>query len=392
MNTKPHVVQVITRFIHGGAQEVTLLIVHRLLKEGYEVTLAHGPGDESLLKRLPRENPHFHDFYVPEFRRRILPHWDFLAFLRIYRYLKKHRVQLVHTHTSKAGILGRWAAKLAGVPVIIHSPRGSIYHETYFSEPVLKFFAWLERQVSRFTHKIITLNESEKADYIRYKIAPPSKFTTIYSGIEVKRYLHPAWSSVQGRQSLGISEGIPLIGYIARMTPEKGHSLCLKAFKRVLQRFPESKLVFIGNGPLEADIRSETKALGLDSNVIFAGMKSDVENYYPMFDCCVQTSLWDGLPRAMVEALVAKRPMVATAVGGISELLIHEKTGFVVPPKDEKAIAERVCQLLENPELAKQFGERASKHMQEVFNVDVSVEKLFSLYEAMIMKETRGSH
>lgn len=385
------VMQIITRLIWGGAQEVTVLIVKRLLAEGFQVVFAHGPGDDSLLQKLPQNEPGLELLPVPEFRRRILPFWDILAFWRIYRYLKKNRVDLVHTHTSKAGIIGRWAAYLAGVPVIIHSPRGSIYHETYFKAAVLRFFAWLEGLTARFTRKIVTLCESEKKDYIRYGIAPKEKFTTIYSGVEVARYVDIPVDTAKKKKELGIPEKRPVIGYVARMTPEKGHLFCLEAFQRVLKEFPDAVLVFAGGGPLEAQVKEAIGRLGISSSVVMTGFRKDVSEVVRTFDFAIQPSLWDGLPRAMVECMLAEKAVVATSVGGIPEIIHDGKTGYLIPEKDEKAMAEGMLKLLRDPGLAKTMGFNARKRMEEVFNIDVSVEKLFTLYEALIQEGTEDS-
>lgn len=388
MKSKPCIAEVITRLVRGGAQEGTLLITERLLREGYSVLLVYGPGDISMLDRLPKDNPDLTRVPIPEFRRRILPVWDFLALIRLTGVFLKYRPDLVHTHTSKAGILGRWAAKLAGVPVIIHSPRGSIYHETYFKETVLKLFAFLERWTAKFTEMIATLCESEKQDYVRYGIAPPEKFTTIYSGTEIKRYTQVRGDVEEKKRKLGIPPNCPVIGYVARMTPEKGHRLCLKAFQRVLGEFPNAVLVLVGGGPLETEVMGCVGQWNLEDKVMILGARKDVPEILRTFDCFIQTSLWDGLPRAMVEAMLAERPVVATSVGGIPEVIHHRKTGLLVQEKNAEELASGVIEILRDPILAQELGKNARKRMEEVFDIDASVDKLFSLYESLLKKRT----
>ena len=390
---KPRVMEVITRLIRGGAQETTILIVRRLLKEGYQVVFAHGPGDESLLKMLPTDNPDFEALYIPEFRRRILPYYDFLAFWRIYRYLKKNPVDLVHTHTSKAGVIGRWAAHLANTPVIVHSPRGSIYHETYFNQTILNGFAFIERMTGRFTDMIVTLCESEKKDYLRYRLVPPEKFTTIYSGVEIERYVDCKVDIEKKKQELKLPSGVPLVGYVARLTPEKGHLLCLDALPAILKEVPEAKFVFVGGGPLENEVKKKVQELGVQKSVYLIDSRTDVQEVLRVFDCCLQFSLWDGLPRAMIEAMLAEKPVIATPVGGIPEIIHHQKTGLLIGEKDVSGLSRAVIELLQNAQKREILGRNARRRMEEVFDVDVSVEKLFALYEAMIASKknrTRG--
>jgi len=387
---KPRVMQIITRLIRGGAQEATLLIVQRLLKENYSVVLAHGPGDPELLKRLPQNHPDLEFLFIPEFRRRILPVYDLLAFWRLWRYLKKRPVDLVHTLTSKAGMLGRWAAFFAGSPAIVHSPHGSIYHPVYFNAPALNFFAALERQTARFTDKIVTMCESEKKDYLRYRIGSPEKFTTIYSGVEVERFIGRTVDTALKKSELKIPDGRPVIGYVARMTPEKGHGLCLEMFQRVLKAMPEAVLVLVGGGPLETQVRKRIRQMELEQSVVLTGPRSDIPEILKTFDCFVQTSLWDGLPLAMVEAMLAERAVVAAAVGGIPEVIRPGKTGMLVSEKDAAGMAAAVLGLLKNPETGRELGRQARRQMEEVFDVNASVEKLYALYDAVIeLKNTR---
>lgn len=388
--SKPRVMEIITRLVRGGAQEVTLLITRRLLREGYPVVLAHGPGDGSTIERLARDHPNLEILYIPEFRRRILPVHDLIALVRLVRYLKTHPVQLVHTHTSKAGMIGRWAARLAGVPVIIHSPRGSIFHPVYFGRPMLWFFSFMEKITAAFTDKILTLCESERQDYLARSIAPAEKITTLYSGVEVDRYRAVRVDVERKKAELGIPAGRPVLGYAARFAPEKGHELCLSVFRKVAERIPEAVLVLAGEGPLEAMVRRRVLEFSLEDKVVMIGYRLDLAEVLQIFDCFIQPSIWDGLPRAMIEAMLGQKPVVATAVGGIPEIIHHGKTGMLVPAGDIEGLAAAVVEIFCDPEIGRALGRNARRRVEEVADIDASVEKLFSLYESLLWEKSEA--
>lgn len=383
MKRDVRIMHVITRFIWGGAQEVVILLVRRLMDAGYHVVLVHGPGDERVLKMLPKDHPNLEFFLIPEFRRRILPIHDAITLFKMWRYLKQHPVDLIHTHTSKAGFLGRWAAHFAGVPMIVHHPRGSLYHETYYPLFFLKMLAFVERQAARFTDKFITLAESEKKDNVRFGIAPAEKFITIYSGVEVKRFVDIRIDVAKKKKQLLIPENRPVVGYVARMAPEKGHMLCLKAFSKVLREIPEAVLVLVGGGPLEKKVRSKVKGHGLEDKVVMTGLRWDIPEIVQTFDCSLQTSLWDGLPRAMIEVMLGEKPMVATAVGGIPEIIEDGKTGILAPERDADALARGVVKILRNPEWGRELGRNARWRLEKMINVDDSAKKIMAVYDSL---------
>ena len=384
------IMHVITRLILGGAQEVVALMVRRLVKEGYQVILVHGYGAKEVKELLPSNDPNLEIHYIPEFRRNIDPISDVIVFLKLWKLMKKTKPVLVHTHTSKAGILGRWAAKFAGVPILIHHPRGSLFHPSYYPAWFLQILALIERITARITDKMITVSESEKQDYVRYQIAPAEQYVTIYSGVEVARYTDVKVDIKAKKAELGIPEGRPVIGYIARIVPEKAHWLCLQAFSKVLEKIPNAFLVLIGSGPLENEAREIIRKSKLENNVIMKGMRRDIPEIIQTFDCCVQTSLWDGLPRAMIEAMLAEKPVVATHVGGIPEIVEHNQTGILVPEKDVEAIAQGVIRVLEDPGFGKRLGQNARRKLEGIIDSEISIRKILALYDELIQQKIRN--
>ena len=378
---KIKVLHVITRFIAGGAQDVTLIMVERLVQRGFDVVLACAPEKKRVEEARKRG---VKIALIPEFRREISPLNDLKAFFRLYCLIRKSKFHIVHTHTSKAGILGRLAARLARTPIVIHSPHGSIFHRTYYNKFVLFLIALIEKFAALFADKIVPLSEGGRRDYLRYRIAEPEKYVTIYSAIELDCFSRVRVDITGKKEELGIPPGAPVVGLIARLSPEKGHGLCLEAFSRVLSVIPEAILLIVGEGSLEKDIRMKVNQLGIEKNVIVCGYRSDIPEIVQILDVSVHPSLWDGIPRSMVEAMVSGKPVVATAVGGIPEVVIPGKTGLLVPARDREALAEGMVRLLKDRELAERLADAGLKRVRRMFDSETMVEKLVKLYCELI--------
>ena len=247
---KIKVADIITRMTVGGAQKVTASVVTLLDKKRFDTTLVSGPQD--FYKEISDEW-NIEVAVIPDLIREISPVKDFIALARLYIYLKRNKFDIVHTHTSKAGILGRIAAKLAGVPVIVHSTHGSIYHPIYYGRAAIFFLSRLENFVASFTDRIITCSHNEKDDYLEHRIGTDDKYTVIYNGLKEEMFLR-SYDGASKRRELGVPDGAILIGNIARLAPEKGHIYCLEAFKPVAEKFPQAILLAVGDGPLKADI------------------------------------------------------------------------------------------------------------------------------------------
>ena len=385
------VLHVITRLIEGGAQDNTLLTVEHADRERYEVHLASGP-EGAWLDRGREVADAFH--LIPPLVKAVSPRYDMRALVQLLRLLRQERFTIVHTHTSKAGMLGRLAARLAGVPVVVHTPHGTILHDVYFGPRQQKMIARLKRLAARHTDAIITMSDCERDDYVKWGIAPAEKLHTIYSGQDYSRFdsAHRDRDSV--RSALGLRDGQPMVFFPARYVPEKGHAFFFQAMDKVLREIPDAQAVLAGDGPLAHDVQTLVAQRALEDRIRLLGFRRDVLNLMVGADIVVSASLSEGLPRAVVEALLLARPVVATDAGGTREVVLQGKTGLLVPCADAQALAEGILLLLRHPEEAGRMARAGREHVRRMFDARLMVERIEQLYEECLKRKglipTRG--
>ncbi|MBL7197571.1 MAG: glycosyltransferase family 4 protein [Candidatus Omnitrophica bacterium] len=382
---KIKVLHIITRLIVGGAQDIALSIANQLDKDKFDVTFISGPQDFS---REMVDKWNIDVTIIPDLIREINPLKDLKVLARLYFFIKKNRFDIVHTHTSKAGILGRVAAKLASTPIIFHTPHGSIFHSIYYGPKTLFFISRLENFVASFTDKIINCAENEKRDFLEHKIASVDKYITIYWGIKQNSFLKTFDSNLK-RRELNIPKDAVLIGNITRLAPEKGHIFCLEAFKMVVNRFPRAKLLIVGDGISRQDIETKIKELDLESSVIMTGHRTDVADMLANLDISLHTSIWEGTPIAIIEAMLSGKAIIATKVGGIPELIEDGVTGILITPYDKEELLEAITTLINDKILAKKIGEAARQYAKEKFSLELMIKNITSLYNSFIESKNK---
>ena len=379
MGSEPvRVLHVITRLVVGGAQENTLLTVARLNPARYAVTLASGPttGPEgSLEDRIPSGSAFER---VPGLLRTPHPVLDPLALARLYGLMRRGRYQIVHTHTTKAGMLGRIAARMARVPVVFHTPHGHAFHD-YLDRARAEVLRRVERWLARWTDQIVCLTAAERDDHVRLGVGPPERFEVIHSGVDVERFRDARPKVGAKRRELGLPPTGPLVGCVARLVPVKGVHHLLEAVPRIRAAVPEATVVYVGDGPLRADLEHRAGALGVKETVVFLGLRRDVAEIMPLFDLVVLPSLNEGMGKAAVEAMAAGRPVVGSRISGIQDVIADGETGVLVPPGDPPALAAAVVRCLTDPGLVHSMGQRAQARV-ESFSVDAMMVKIERLY------------
>ncbi len=315
---------------------------------------------------------------VPSLMRRISPVNDIRALYDLVRIIQRERPDIVHTHTSKAGILGRLAAKIARVPYIVHTPHGHVFYG-HFSRTLSLVFLWLERLFALFTDRLVALTEGEVQDYLDLSVYPPDRIIKIHSGIDLQKFQFAKISIIDKKRSLGIETNGHTVGFVGWLLPIKGPMHLLQAMEYVWQEYDDTNLVFVGKGDLDVDLRSEALKLNENGRVRFLGWRDDIEEIMPVFDIFVLPSLNEGMGRVLVEAMAAGKPVIASRVGGIPDLVQHGKNGLLVPPGDEKALAACIRFLIENPEEAEIMG-KSGREFCHQFSVEAMVEKIDHLY------------
>jgi len=389
---KIKVIHVITRFDKGGAAENTFLTVKGLDSNKYEVILIRGlsyesnmgssetSAVESCLEDAGRNGVRI--LTIPELVRRIYPLGDLRAFFKLIRMFREERPHIVHTHTSKAGILGRWAARLAGVPAIIHTPHGHVFWG-YFNKWETKIFIFLERLTATITDRIITLTGQEKKDHLRCHIAGEAKFAVIHSGVELSRFSDAQINPDDAKKMLGIPKGTFVVGTVGRLTTIKGHKYLIEAARKILLIRPDMTFIFLGDGELMNDLKAQAASLGIYDKVKFLGWREDVAEVMSTFDLFVLPSLNEGMGKVLVEAMAMGKPIIASHVGGISDLVKNEENGLLVPPEDAEAIARSISILHSKPLKRKEMGEKGRAIAVE-YGADSMVQKIDRLYKELV--------
>ncbi|MDR7544443.1 MAG: glycosyltransferase family 4 protein [Armatimonadota bacterium] len=369
---------VITRLVLGGAQENTLLTLAHLDRDLFDITLASGPtqGPEGSLEADVPPDVRF--VRIPDLVRDPSPVRDLRALRVLYRLMRDGRFDVVHTHTTKAGLLGRVAARLAGVPVVIHTPHGHAFHG-YLSPLASGALVALERVLARWTDRIVCLTEAEREDYLSRGVGDPTRLAVVHSGVALERFTGPPRALSPLREALGIPEGCPVVGCVARLVPVKGVDVLLEAFAGVRSVVPHARLVVVGDGPDRAALEAQARTLHLDGCVTFAGLRRDVPDLMRLFDVVAVPSRNEGMGKVAVEAMAAGRPVVASAVSGLRDVVRDGQTGLLVPPGDPRALAAALTRLLADPALRARMGE-AGRIRAADYAVARMVEALTSLY------------
>ena len=389
---KIKVIHIITRLDKGGSAENVLLTVINLNKARYDVSLIKGLSLESEMGALEScavkdnlaeaERCGVRILTISELVREVHPLYDFKAFVSLIKIFLREKPVIVHTHTSKAGILGRWAAFLTQVPIIIHTPHGHVFWG-YSSKCKTWFYILLERLTALITDKIITLTEQEKRDHLQFKIASKEKFSTIHSGVDPDKYFNLSVDGAAMKRSLGIPDNSFVVGTTGRLTPVKGHRYLIEAARKIVDFRSDTVFVFLGDGELFRELKNMASRLGIKENVRFLGWRQDAAEVMSTFDLFVLPSLNEGMGRVLIEAMALGKPVVASSVGGISDLVVHGENGLLVKPADSWALANSIKFLITDSEKRKQMGGKG-KRMAVNYSVDSMVQKIDQLYTELL--------
>ena len=379
------IVHIITKMELGGAQQNTLFTVTHLNADEFQPYLVAGPGGE-----LYEEAQAFERFHLaPDLIREVRPLQDGRAFFQIKKLLKKIRAEapadaplIVHTHSSKAGILGRLAARSAGVRVIIHSIHGYGFHGGQ-AAPVRWFYILLERLIGGFTTCFIAVARANIEKGVALKLFPRERVRLIRSGIDFRQFANPAVPRAEMRGQLGIAPDCPLAIMVACLKPQKAPLDYVRVCSRIAARLPRAHFLLAGDGLLRSALEDHIRAAGLSEKFHLLGWRQDIASLLHASDALVLTSLWEGLPRVIPQAMSAGLPVVVTRVDGSPEAVRQNETGFVLEPGDIDGIAKQTVHLLENPEKARQMG-RAGRALVAEFDIFTMMAEQEALYREQL--------
>jgi glycosyltransferase involved in cell wall biosynthesis len=388
---KFRVAHVITRLIIGGAQENTLLNVedqHRL--HGDEVTLITGPGlgpEGSLEERARAGGLDLR--IVPEMRRSIHPWRDWASYRRLFRLLAEIRPQIVHTHSSKAGILGRAAAARLGIPAV-HTIHGAAFH--YGQSPLAhRLYIAAEKWAAPRCQRLISVCDAMTDNYVKAGIAPPERFVTIYSGMEVEPFLNPPRPRELVRKELGLRPEHVVITKVARLFYLKGHEYVIAAAGKVVRQHPHVRFLFVGDGLLRGQFEEQIARAGLQESFVFAGLvpPSKVPELINASDIIVHTSLWEGLARVLPQALIAGKPVVSYDVDGAREVAIPGETGYLLPPQSVEELAQALNELAGDPALRERLGRTGRERFTEQFRHETMTRRIREVYADVLRQNSK---
>jgi glycosyltransferase involved in cell wall biosynthesis len=383
MTGKVRVLHVITRLIRGGADENTVFTVERVDPERYESSLLVGSGSE--VERFPEEVRR-RTLVLPELVRDPHPVHDVVALFRLARLMRQGRYHIVHTHTAKAGFLGRIAARMAGVPHVVHTLHGVTFpeHVHPFARGV---YILLERIAARCCDVLITVGEDVKTRYLAASIGRTEQYVTIPSGMDTRAFEDARAASRFARsavrEQLGLQDRHVVVGMVSRLEPRKGWDHFLEAVARLAPDFPDVRALVVGEGGERERLQRLAKELGVGDRIVFAGYRSDVARVIAAVDVAVLTSLWEGLPRVLVQYALLERPIVTFAVEGAHEVVEDGVSGWVVPLRDTDALVERLRPLVASERLRAAAGANARKRVEGRWDVEVMVEGIERVYEAV---------
>ncbi len=350
---KIKVLHIITQLDLGGAQKNALNIVRLLDKNRYAIYFVSS--NKGLLLKESLRIPGVKTILLSSLRRPINLLADLLTLFRLTLLFKKEHIDLVHTHSSKAGILGRWAAHLAGVPVIVHTIHGWSFHNR-LNALVNSFYVLLERITARFTNKLVAVSSSDIQKGLNNKIATKDKYALIRYGIARDEFINRNIDIDRKKKELGVDANSSLVGMVACLKPQKAPCDFVRIASLVLKQRPQTQFLLVGDGLLRERIEHLRDSFNLKENFILTGWRRDTPEILSCLDILVLTSLWEGAPLVFLEAMCCRLPIVAYDVDGVSEVIENGVNGFLAAPGDLSGMAYRIHNLLEDQELLKKMG------------------------------------
>ncbi len=349
---KINILYVITKLELGGAQKQLLSLIQGLNKEKFNPHLV--TAEDGLLLNAAAKIPNLKLTCCRFLERPIHPVKDTLALFFLYFYIKNNNIDIIHTHSSKAGILGRWAAKAAGIKIIIHTVHGWSFHD-YQHKVAYHLYLFLEKACAVFTSKIIVVSQSDKNKGLAHAVGSRDKYALVKYAINAREFKDGVVSSA-AREKLGLSGAGLVVGTVACLKKQKSPLDFIKLASAVKKDFPDTKFILVGDGALRRKVYTLIKKLNLEEAVILTGWRNDIPLILSCLDVFVLTSRWEGLPIAALEAMAAGVPLVATDTGGIGEVVVNGKTGYLIKTGDIQSMRNRVRELLEDARQRDEFA------------------------------------
>lgn len=368
-----HILHVITELGIGGAQDNTLLSVELLDRKKYVVDVAGAPGGEWVCRAHDvADRVHL----ISSLKRNIHPVNDIKAIFDIYRLLRRHKYDIVHTHSSKAGLVGRIAARLARVPFVIHTVHGFPFNDQTFPYWMRQLYLFLEKFGARLSDRLVMVADLNRREALQKGVASADKMVVVYSGLDLSRFDHVPDKGT-AKQRLGIDPATRVIGTVGRISACNAPLVFIDAAKNLLDRYNDLQVIIIGDGELRSEVEN---AIGGESRIRLLGFRQDIPDLLPAMDVFLFPNLWGGLGRSVTEALAVGLPVVAFPVNGVPELVENHVTGLHATVGDAQDLARKTAILLETPDLATRLGHAGQKRVYSTFSAQKMAKDLDHLY------------
>lgn len=369
--TKIKVLEMIDSTFLGGGQINLLSLAASLDKSLFEVLVCSGDGGALVEAVKNKGIRHIPIPITKRISRKIAA--------EIVDILSEHNIDVLHTHGGVAGFYGRWAARKIRIPVVVHTLHG--IHYLHYRNFVLKFvYVLLEKWFSRFTDAVIYVCDSDKILGKKYGLVPERKSVVIRNGIDFEMPKRKLTEELDWGEELGINLSQPIVGTVARLHRQKGIPYLLEAARMLSQEIPGIQFLIVGGGPWRDRLKEQKNRLGLEKVVHFLGERKEIPQILSLFDVVVLPSLWEGLPYSLLEAGALGKPVVATDVDGVKEIITDEKTGILVPPKSPRRLMEALYQLLENKDLSLRLGAALKEDLHDRYALSRMIEDVQNLY------------
>lgn len=373
----------------GGPAIHTVLLSEALNKDGYKDILVCGrvsesEGDMAYFAKDKNVVP----VVIPELGRDISLVNDIKAFYKLYKLIRAERPDIVHTHAAKAGTLGRLAAIVCGVPVKVHTFHGHIF-DGYFSPFKARIFLFIEKFLALFTDRVITVSDTVKYEITdKLKVTSADKCVVVPLGLELDKFFAFKKEDGKFRRELSLPDNAVLVGIVGRLVPIKNHTMFLDAAKMVLdlKSGPDIRFVIVGDGELRHHLEDYAAKIGIRDRVIFTGWRKDLPVVYSGLDIVALTSLNEGTPVSIIEAMAAMRPVVSTMVGGVKDIITDSANGYLVKSQDTRNFSEKLAGLITDNEQQKKFGSRGRESVERKYSKERLVRDIKLLYDECLKK------
>ncbi|MBU2614695.1 MAG: glycosyltransferase family 4 protein, partial [Elusimicrobia bacterium] len=347
----------------------------------FDVVLISGAG--GILDQETAKLANVKVIFIKNLLRQINPFNDFFALMSLISILKKEKPDIVHTHSSKAGILGRFAAKIAGVPKIVHTFHGFGFND--FQTPLIRnIYIFSEKLTSLVSNKLIFVSEQNMSTAGFYKIGKKTDYLLVRSGIKLSNYRNIKINTLAKKRELGLQENSKIITTIGPFKPQKNLIDFIKVAKIVCGKLSDVIFLIIGDGQQRNILEEEIRKLKLTGKVLLLGWRNDINEILAITDIFSMTSLWEGLPRSAVEALVSGKPVIAYSIDGNNDIIKNGYNGFLTKPKDIDALSENIIKLLKDEKLLNNLSQNAKNSIDGTFDIDYMVKQQENLYTNLI--------